>query len=84
MCRNMLVEMWCMLAEVSTKYMESCQQINEGDAAKHSFSTIQAILAYPFSYLFLEDLTQVSDNLITFNSRVAINVENMLIKKMLI
>lgn len=56
----MLVEMWCMLAEISTKYMEKGQQINEGDAAQHKFTTIEAILAYPFHYLFLDDPAQVS------------------------
>ena len=56
----MLVEMWCVLAEVSTKHMENCQPINEGDAAQHKFTTIEAILAYPVNFLFLDNLAEVS------------------------
>lgn len=55
----MLVDMWCVLVEGLSKWLESCHTLNDGDTTGNNFSAIYAILMYPFSHLFVNDMKQV-------------------------
>lgn len=56
---NMLIDMWCILVEALTKWLENCHTLNDGDTTGNNFSAIYDILIYPFSHLFVNDMKQV-------------------------
>ncbi|KAF7396001.1 hypothetical protein HZH68_010051 [Vespula germanica] len=58
---TVIPEIWCIVAEILTKYMEDSCNINEGNAAQHNFKTIEYILKFPFMHIFLKDLKQVQE-----------------------
>ncbi|XP_014220188.1 telomere-associated protein RIF1 [Trichogramma pretiosum] len=43
--------LWCVLANTAKKYIEDSQNINEGNLAKHNFSTLERIIAFPFTFI---------------------------------
>lgn len=58
--RTVISELWKILAEVTTKYMDDFQEINEGNALEHNFKTVESVVMFPFMYLCSEDGKQVS------------------------
>ncbi|XP_035740331.1 telomere-associated protein RIF1-like isoform X1 [Vespa mandarinia] len=58
---TVIPEIWCIVAEILTKYMEDSCNINEGNAAQHNFKTTEYILKFPFTHIFLKDLKQVQE-----------------------
>ena len=54
-------ELWRILVEVLTKYMDDLQEINEGNATEHNLKTVESIVIFPFLYTFPEDEKQVQE-----------------------
>ncbi|KAG7210962.1 hypothetical protein KM043_016334 [Ampulex compressa] len=54
-----VAELWNVLAEVLVKYMENSQEINECNTTGSNFETVNSILIFPFTYIFLQDPLQV-------------------------
>lgn len=42
-----------------TKYMSDEQEVNEGDAGSHDFTTVQTLIKFPFTLHFAPDVWQV-------------------------
>ncbi|XP_076656705.1 uncharacterized protein LOC143361301 [Halictus rubicundus] len=58
---TVVFELWRILAEVLTKYMDDLQEINEGNAAEHNLKTVESIVIFPFMYISLEDHKQAQE-----------------------
>lgn len=58
--RIVTFELWRILVEVLTKYMDDLQEINEGNATEHNLKTVESIVIFPFLYMFPKDEKQVS------------------------
>nr|XP_031848183.1 telomere-associated protein RIF1 [Nomia melanderi] len=58
---TVISELWQILAEVTTKYMDDFQEINEGNALEHNFKTVESIVIFPFMYLCSEDNKQAQE-----------------------
>ncbi|CAK9821322.1 Telomere-associated protein RIF1 [Anthophora retusa] len=59
--RSVIFELWLILADILTKYMDDIQEINEGTATEHNLSTVESIVIFPFMYICLEDQKQVQE-----------------------
>ncbi|XP_015598069.1 telomere-associated protein RIF1 isoform X2 [Cephus cinctus] len=51
-------ELWCALADVLSHYVTD-SQFHQGNVEEHAFTIIESILNFPFSYIVLNDHTQI-------------------------
>ncbi|XP_076234263.1 uncharacterized protein LOC143179108 [Calliopsis andreniformis] len=58
---TVIFELWRILAEVLTKYMDDQQEINEGNSIEHNLKTVESIVVFPFMYISLENEKQVQE-----------------------
>ncbi|XP_012258410.2 telomere-associated protein RIF1 isoform X1 [Athalia rosae] len=63
--------LWLVLCEMLTKYVTDGEEVNEGDAASHDFTTTHNLLKFPFTENFAPEFWQLKKAVVTWKSLYA-------------